>query len=102
MAKQVVETMCDGRTSAQLKEAIDRGKTADKVDFPDPAASPLGTDAEAGGASPTGADVAQALRHEVSPARQAAREPPRSAVPVVITAALACAVAAVISYLVLA
>lgn len=88
--------------TAQLKDAIDRGETADKVDFPDPAASPLGTDAEAGGASPAGAEVAQALRHEASPARQAAREPKRSAVPVALAAALVIALAAVISYLALA
>jgi hypothetical protein len=31
----------------QLRERIDRGATGDKVDFPDPAAAPLGTDDEA-------------------------------------------------------
>jgi hypothetical protein len=32
-----------------LRQRIDHGETRDKVDFPDPAAAPLGTDAEAGG-----------------------------------------------------
>jgi hypothetical protein len=36
----------------QLRAAIDSGATGDKVAFPDPAAAPLGTDAEAAGASP--------------------------------------------------
>ena len=33
------------------KARIDAGKTGDKVPWPDPAAAPLGTDAEAGGAT---------------------------------------------------
>ena len=33
----------------QLRERIDRGETGDKVDFPDSAAAPLGTDDEAAG-----------------------------------------------------
>lgn len=36
-------------TTSRLRHDIDSGKTGDKVDFPDPAAAPLGTDAEAGG-----------------------------------------------------
>ena len=32
----------------RLRHKIDTGKTGDKVGVPDPAASPLGTDAEAG------------------------------------------------------
>jgi len=36
--------------AARLRESIDSGKTHDKVDYPDPAAAPLGTDEEAGGA----------------------------------------------------
>lgn len=34
--------------TSRLRRDIDSGKTGDKVDFPDPAAAPLGTDAEAG------------------------------------------------------
>jgi len=38
--------------SDRLRQKIDRGETGDKVDFPDPAAAPLGTDDEAAGAAP--------------------------------------------------
>ncbi len=38
-------------TGEQLRDDIDAGRTADKVPFPDPAAAPLATDAEAGGVS---------------------------------------------------
>lgn len=37
-------------TTDQERARIDSGQTRDKVAFPDPAAAPLGTDAEAGGA----------------------------------------------------
>jgi hypothetical protein len=40
-------------TNEQLRNRIDRGLAGDKVAMPDPAAAPLGTDAEAAGASPT-------------------------------------------------
>lgn len=43
----------------QLRDAIDRGEAADKVRASDPAAAPLGTDAEAGGVPPTPAEIAQ-------------------------------------------
>lgn len=33
----------------QLRHAIDSGRAGDKVNFPDPAAAPLGTDSEAAG-----------------------------------------------------
>ena len=36
-------------TGEQLRAEIDAGETGDKVAFPDPAAAPLATDAEAGG-----------------------------------------------------
>lgn len=39
-----------GSTMAQLRQDIDSGRTGGKVAAPDPAASPLGTDDEAGGA----------------------------------------------------
>lgn len=41
------------KTADQLRSAIDREGQGDKVDFPDPAAAPLGTDAEAAGNPPT-------------------------------------------------
>jgi hypothetical protein len=37
----------------QLRADIDSGKTGDKIPFPDPAAAPLGTDAEAAGYPPS-------------------------------------------------
>ena len=41
-----------------LRVAVDRGLAGDKVPGSDPAAAPLGTDAEAGGAPPTAAEIA--------------------------------------------
>jgi len=52
-------------TTAKLRDDIDNGRSGDKIGFPDPAAAPLGTDAEAGGASPTPEQVRMAQRHEV-------------------------------------
>ena len=40
-------------TTDQIRSDIDRGTTGEKIGFPDPAAAPLGTDAEAGGTPPT-------------------------------------------------
>jgi len=45
-------------TIDRLRHDIDHGKTGEKVDFPDPAAAPLGTDAEAGGHPPKPAEIA--------------------------------------------
>ena len=42
----------------KLRHNIDSGQTGEKVDYPDPAAAPLGTDAEAGGVPPTKAEIA--------------------------------------------
>ncbi|RKF12646.1 hypothetical protein D6850_16940 [Roseovarius spongiae] len=55
----------DPEHAARLREDIDSGKAGDKVGFPDPAAAPLGTDAEAGGATPGSEEVRTARRHEV-------------------------------------
>lgn len=38
-----------GDNVAKLRDRIDHGEAGDKVDFPDPAAAPLGTDEEAAG-----------------------------------------------------
>lgn len=43
-------------TDDQIRDAIDSGRTGDKLEWPDPAAAPLGTDAEAGGVA-TSADA---------------------------------------------
>lgn len=53
-------------TADALRGRIDEGRAGDKVDFPDPAASPLGTDDEAAGTPPLPADVATAGRHELT------------------------------------
>jgi len=52
-------------TSEQLRSAIDRGRTWDKVPVPDPAAAPLDTDAEAAGTPASGEAVAAAMREEI-------------------------------------
>src|SRR4051812_32946433 len=56
----------DGSTAAQLKHDINSGLTGDKVAGFDPAAAPLGTDEEAGGAPLTPGQLDQARRAERS------------------------------------
>lgn len=46
-------------TTDRLRSDIDHGQAGDKVDFPDPAAAPLGTDDEAAGTPPSKTVVAQ-------------------------------------------
>lgn len=48
----------------QLRDDIDRGRTGEKVRFPDPAAAPLGTDDEAAGSRPDPGTVAAVRRDE--------------------------------------
>ena len=55
----------DAATSDRLRKEIDRGQSGDKTDFPDPAAAPLGTDAEAGGNAPTREQLKRARENEV-------------------------------------
>jgi hypothetical protein len=57
-----------GSTIEQLRRDIDSGRTGSKVDFPDPAAAPLGTDYEAAGNPPSPAEVNIARQHEVEDA----------------------------------
>jgi hypothetical protein len=57
---------------AQLRNAIDHGRTRDKVAASDPAAAPLGTDEEAAGTPVPPDAVETALRHETS---RSARDP---------------------------
>ena len=71
-----------GSTSAQLKNDIDSGRTGDKVPQFDPAAAPLGTDDEAAGTPPSGAEVDTAREQErrpipapITPANKAGRKP---------------------------
>lgn len=51
----------------QVRDRIDSGKTGDKVDWPDPATAPLGTDAEAGGHSTAPEHVARSAAMEGTP-----------------------------------
>lgn len=62
---------------AQARAQIDRGDTGDKIAVDDPAAAPLGTDAEAGGASTAAEDIARSVRLQLpgEPARAAAQAP---------------------------
>ena len=78
-------------TTDQIRDRIDSGQTGEKVAMPDPAAAPLGTDAEAGGAPPTKAERALAARS--MPTEPDVRSPPSGAL---IYVALIAAVAAVL------
>lgn len=71
-----------GPTSDRLRHDIDRGRTGDKVDHPDPAAAPLGTDDEAAGDPATTEQINMAAQDElrepveITPPPMAA-QPPR-------------------------
>jgi len=51
-------------TADQLRRDIDRGRTGDKVAWPDPASAPLGTDEEAAGTRLAPQDVEAARKAE--------------------------------------
>ena len=53
------------RNVDQLRAEIDSGRSGDKIAASDPAAAPLGTDDEAGGAPPSRNQVAMVHRQEV-------------------------------------
>lgn len=61
-------------TTDQLRDDIDRGRTGDKVPFPDPAAAPLGTDEEAAGRPLDAEMVAESRRNERARADGTRRE----------------------------
>lgn len=63
-----LERQEDGIRASRLRRRIDTGRTGDKVDHPDPAASPLGTDDEAAGRPPSESAVATAVAEETAPA----------------------------------
>jgi hypothetical protein len=50
----------------QLRSDIDNGRMGDKVRVPDPAAAPLGADAEAAGTPLSSAEVSGAARDEIA------------------------------------
>lgn len=62
---------------AQARAQIDRGETGDKIAALDPAAAPLGTDAEAGGAPTKPEDIARSAHQQMqgAPARATAQAP---------------------------
>lgn len=61
------DTPRNERTAEQkLRHDIDSGRTGDKIDFPDPAAVPLGTDAEAGGTTTDAGAASRARTAELS------------------------------------
>lgn len=64
MEKQQPPMTGETATAAQLKDDINSGRTGDKVGGFDPAAAPLGTDDEAGGASLSPEALALARRQE--------------------------------------
>jgi len=82
-------------TSDQLRTDIDRGRPGDEVDFPDPAAAPLGADDEAGGAPPTPAERSLAFRGELTHGAVNVRRSGRNFLPPV--AALAAVLLAVLA-----
>lgn len=66
----------DPPTADQLRDAIDRGKAADKVNVSDPAAAPLGTDAEAAGTPPSKDQLRRAWEAEVAGKSRASQAEP--------------------------
>ena len=86
---------------AQARAQIDRGETGDKLAAPDPAAAPLGTDAEAGGATTEAKDIARSARLQMgSTPSDTATQAPRPSAPtrlvpwLVLVLALAAAIVA--------
>ena len=67
----------------RLRARLDRGEGSDKINFPDPAAAPLGTDDEAGGHPVTPEQAEMALRAETrgAPERREMTTAPRQQVP---------------------
>lgn len=84
-------------TWSQVRERIDRGETGDKRAVGDPAAAPLGTDAEAGGAPTAGEEITRsAAAEDAGPAARAAAQGRTTRRPRRTLLALALAAAAVV------
>lgn len=65
-ARQSPKSHRDGSAKvARLRDEIDSGRSDDKVAANDPAAAPLGTDAEAGGYPPSAAEADRAAEIEL-------------------------------------
>lgn len=81
---------------SRLRDAIDRGRTGDKVAAEDPAAAPLGTDDEAGGHPPEARRFQALSGRERAAAPRSDRRLPRLLVlAALLTLAVALAVLAV-------
>lgn len=86
--------MTDAKSNVvQLRAAIDRGETGDKVATVDPAAAPLGTDEEAAGTPPSASAIETAYRAEI--ARPNADPDPQRSVVNAIVAAVCIAIAGI-------
>jgi len=81
-------------TADRIRADISRGRTGEKVNFPDPAAAPLGTDDEAAGHAPTPHERQMEDRHRPQP------NPPRapSQGPVIFYFGIAAVIAIVIIF----
>jgi hypothetical protein len=66
------------RSWAQAWARIDRGETGDKIAHDDPAMPPLGTDAEAGGATTGPEDITRSAAQETPRVAAAHGEAPRA------------------------
>ena len=84
-------------TTDQLRDDIDSGRTGEKVAMSDPAAAPMGTDAEAGGAPPTSSE--RALAAKSAPAKPVSDRPPPNGVIVYLALVLGVAVAVIVTAL---
>lgn len=73
--------MAQMQTPSQVKVGFDTGASGDKVEYPDPSASPLGTDSEAGGtrAADGEAGVPRGLEAQAAAGRKADDSRKRSA-----------------------
>jgi hypothetical protein len=61
---RVSDTRENDMNWSQVRDRIDRGETGDKIAVEDPAAAPLGTDAEAGGSSTDREHIARSAAAE--------------------------------------
>ena len=85
------------KTIDQLREAIDRGGAADKVNAADPAAAPLGADDEAAGYPPQPAEILRSFGQEIIGTPPGPRRPSASiAVAVFVVIVLLAAVASTV------
>lgn len=67
--------------AARLRATIDAGATGEKINHPDPAAAPLGTDDEAAGQQSPGSVIDREARAAIASSRQAGRPDGYAATP---------------------